>query len=123
MSNRLSVYLAALAVQALLALAQVLLKVVAARVSETGWEFLRSGVAFIHVAVPVVAAGVLYVAIAGLWLYVLQHMPLNRAFLFVSLTFVFVPLLAHFVVGETISPGTIVGAGLIISGIAIGALL
>jgi drug/metabolite transporter (DMT)-like permease len=123
MNGRWSIYVAAIAVQVLLALGQVLFKVVARRAYESGWAVLQNGAAFVHVAIPTVAAGLLYAGVAGLWLYVLQHMPLNRAFLFVSLTFVFVPLTAHFLVNETISTGTIVGTGLIISGIAIGVFL
>ena len=78
---------------------------------------------FVHIATPVLAIGVLYFIAIVLWLYVLGQLPINRAFPFVSLTFVFMPLIAHFFAGETVSPGTIVGACLIVPGILIGVFL
>ncbi|TIS50597.1 EamA family transporter [Mesorhizobium sp.] len=122
MDDRLWVYSAAVAVQALLSLGQILLKIVAGRLVTTGWGVLTDVSQFLHVAVPGVAVGLLYAVVASLWLYVLQNLPINRAFLFVALTFVFVPLMANMLLGEGISFGTIIGGFLIIAGIAIGVL-
>lgn len=75
-------------------------------------------------ALPQISAvGAAYVIGAALWLWVLNHMPLNRAFLFVSLTFVFVPLMSHLFLGERIGMGVIVGTPIIITGLIVATLL
>jgi undecaprenyl phosphate-alpha-L-ara4N flippase subunit ArnE len=45
--------------------------------------------------------------------------PLNKAYLFMALSFVFVPLAGHLFLAEKITVGAIIGAALIISGIFI----
>lgn len=122
MDDRVWVYSAAIAVQALLSLGQILLKVVAERLANAGMAFLTNGTQFIYVATPGLAVAFLYAVVAALWLYVLQHLPVNRAFLFVSLTFVFVPVMAFFILGEGVSIGSMVGTFLIIMGITVGVL-
>lgn len=52
-----------------------------------------------------------------LWIYLLRFVPLNKAYLFMALSFVFVPLAGHFFLAEKITLGSIVGAALIIFGI------
>jgi drug/metabolite transporter (DMT)-like permease len=123
MLNQAPVYVAAVAVQGLLAIGQVLLKLLAGRLDRTGWRMLSDWATFLHVALPAAATGLVYAITMALWVYVLQNMPLNRAFLFVSLSFVFVPLLAHFLMQEPVGLGTIVGTALIVSGIIVGVLL
>jgi drug/metabolite transporter (DMT)-like permease len=54
-----------------------------------------------------------------LWIYLLRFVPLNKAYLFMSLSFVFVPLAGHFFLAEKITLGAIIGAIQIILGIFI----
>lgn len=54
-----------------------------------------------------------------LWIYLLRYVPLNKAYLFMALSFVFVPLAGHFFLSERITFGAIIGGSLIISGIFI----
>jgi drug/metabolite transporter (DMT)-like permease len=52
-----------------------------------------------------------------LWIYLLRFVPLNKAYLFMSLSFIFVPLAGYFFLSEEITFGSIIGTALIISGI------
>lgn len=122
MDERFWVYSAAIAVQALLALGQISLKVFAERLGVAGFNVLRDMQAFLYVGGPALSTGLIYALVMGLWLYVLQNIPVNRAFLFVSLAFLFVPLFSWMLLGERISGGTILGTIFIVAGITIGAL-
>lgn len=53
------------------------------------------------------------------WVWCLQEMPLNRAYLFMALAYVFVPLLSWMVFGEVPSIKYLLSALLIVSGILI----
>lgn len=117
------VYLAAIIVQMMLAAGQVSLKVFAGRLSASGWSLPPNLAAATHIAVPALVAGLIYVTAAALWIYVLQNLPVNRAFLFVALAFVFVPIVSHFLLGERIDVGVYVGTAFIVTGIVLGTLL
>ena len=54
-----------------------------------------------------------------LWVYLLRFVPLNKAYLFMALSFVFVPLAGYYFLAEKITFGVVIGAFLIISGIAV----
>jgi undecaprenyl phosphate-alpha-L-ara4N flippase subunit ArnE len=60
-----------------------------------------------------------YVVVLVCWLYVLKALDLNRAFAFVALTFIFVPLLSNLILHERITIGTIIGSLLITTGILV----
>jgi undecaprenyl phosphate-alpha-L-ara4N flippase subunit ArnE len=66
----------------------------------------------------VLALGVYFGAML-LWLWLLGRVPLTQAISFFGLTFVIVPVLAHFYLGDPVSRGTWLGAALVISGIAV----
>jgi drug/metabolite transporter (DMT)-like permease len=117
------VYILATAIQALLAIGQILLKLLAIRMQAAGWSVLHDFHSLLGILALTVACGALYACVAALWIYVLQSLPVSRAFLFVSLTFIFVPLFAFQFLGEPITIGTIVGGMLIIFGIAAGVLM
>jgi len=51
------------------------------------------------------------------WVYVLQTVPLAKAYSFMALTFVIVPILAAFFLGEVMTLKYVIGAGLIICGL------
>jgi undecaprenyl phosphate-alpha-L-ara4N flippase subunit ArnE len=105
----------------LLSFGQVLLKLLAVKVADTGVNFAswqREVFSFLWLGGGI---GVTYAAVLGCWLYVLKSLDLNRAFAFVALTFVFVPLCSYFILNEKITIGTVAGATLIIVGIVISA--
>jgi len=65
----------------------------------------------------------LYVALAVygvatiVWVLLLRHVALQLAYPFVALAFFFVPLLAHWILGEALRWQTFAGAGLILLGV------
>ena len=114
-------YVAAVLTMILLSFGQVLLKLLAMKVADAGTSFAiwqRETFDFLWLGIGV---GVTYAAVFGCWLYVLRSLELNRAFAFVALTFVFVPLFSYFILNEKITIGTGAGATLIIIGIVISA--
>ena len=120
MDERVLIYSAAVAVQVLLAIGQIFLKLLAGRLSLVGWDAVKGVTSFVHVSEPAAAVVLAYALAIVLWIYVLQNIPLNRAFLFTSLSFIFVPLVSRLFLGEVISSGTIVGTLLIVGGITVG---
>jgi drug/metabolite transporter (DMT)-like permease len=102
-----------------LSLGQIVLKLFATDIShvELSISSLTQNISLImkNVILLIVTYGIVFC----LWVFVLQKMELSRAFPFAALTFVFVPLLSHFFLGETISMPTIWGACLIIVGIVV----
>ncbi len=52
-----------------------------------------------------------------MWIYVLKSVPLTYAYSFMALTFVFVPILAFFMLGEQFTVRYFVGAVLIMIGL------
>jgi len=51
------------------------------------------------------------------WLYILQHMAIGRAYMFVSSAFIILPLLSHYFFGEELSARFFVGALFIMAGV------
>ena len=66
-----------------------------------------------------IAAICIYGGATVLWTYVLKTVPLGKAYSFMALTFVLVPLLAVFWLGETVTVRYVLGAILIILGLII----
>ena len=97
-----------------IAIGQVLFKLTSEKLVATGAPF--------HTALfnPVfIAALVLYGSATLLWIHVLKSVPLAYAYSFMALTFVMVPLLAAWWLGETVGLKYAFGAGLIIIGLLI----
>ena len=63
------------------------------------------------------AAGVLYVAATLLWLLILQHVPLSRAYVFAALGFIIVPMASAVLFGDSLSLRFCIGAALIVAGV------
>ncbi len=63
------------------------------------------------------AAFLLYIGASLLWIYLLQRVPLSRAYAFASLAFILVPLFAWQVFGESLGPRYLVGAACIMVGV------
>jgi multidrug transporter EmrE-like cation transporter len=52
-----------------------------------------------------------------LWIYILQKLPLSYAYPFVAIGFILVPILSHFIFGETLKPQYFLGIAFIVIGI------
>ena len=65
------------------------------------------------------AALLLYAAATALWLYILAHVPLSKAYPFTLLGVALVPLLARFVLGEPLPGLYVLGLLVVIGGLAI----
>lgn len=53
------------------------------------------------------------------WVFVIRDVPISRAYLFMSLTFVAVPIIAWGTLGEPVSLRHIIGTAIIIAGIVV----
>jgi drug/metabolite transporter (DMT)-like permease len=62
---------------------------------------------------------VIYAVATLLWINLLRFVSLNRAYTFMALCFVIVPIASHFVFRETITTGYIAGTALVILGLII----
>ena len=104
---------------ALLAAGQLLFKLAAAQWSVDGlsWSTLRS--LFSPVFLLALA---IYAVATVLWVFALRTLPLTVAFPLYALTFVIVPLLAHWFGGEPLKLNTLVGGGVIVAGVLIALL-
>jgi drug/metabolite transporter (DMT)-like permease len=96
-----------------LAVGQILFKFSAISLSETG-SFLAP-----KTALTLFLAMVLYAIITIAWVWVLQKVELGKAYPFMALAFVLVPLGSHFIFGERFNPQYFAGVALIIIGIVI----
>lgn len=111
-------YAIILACVTVVALGQLLFKTVGSRLGDQGFEALLTD----HKA-----AGILVTALAlyGLstlgWVLALRSVPLSTAYLFMSLSFVIVPTMAWWFLGETISMRFAIGSGMIMAGIVLAA--
>ena len=97
----------------LLASGQILFKKSGMEIRELGtWFTLRNlfllGTAF-----------AIYISATFLWITLLKALPLSRAYVFMSLSFVIVPVASFFVFGETLSLAYVAGVSLIVIGILI----
>lgn len=111
-------YLVILACVVVVALGQLLFKTVGTRLGSSGFEVLLEDYK---------AAGLLLLALSlyGIstlgWVLALRNVPLTTAYLFMSLSFVIVPTLAWWWLGEPVSARFIAGSVLIICGIVLAA--
>ena len=65
------------------------------------------------------SAIVLYGGSTVLWIWLIRDTPLNRAYPFVALAFVLVPILAYFVLNEGMTRAGVAGSALIVLGIVV----
>lgn len=66
-----------------------------------------------------IGALLLYAVSTALWLYILAHVPLTRAYPFALLGAAFVPLLARATLGEPLPSLYLLGMAVVIGGVAI----
>ena len=62
-------------------------------------------------------AALLLTGASIIWLFALRTLPLSQAYSISSLSFVLIPLLAHFFLGEELSRNLLFGTGLVIAGV------
>jgi len=100
------------------AVGQLLFKTVGSRLGNQGYEALLTDYR---------AAGILFIALAlyGVsslgWVLALRAVPLSTAYLFMSLSFVIVPTLAWWFLGEAVSIRFAIGSAMIMAGIILAA--
>jgi drug/metabolite transporter (DMT)-like permease len=101
---------------ALLSVGQMLFKAAAGqwRVDGWGWSTWQS-----LLSLPMLSALAIYGATTILWVFILRQLPLSVAYPLYALSFLFVPLLGHWVIGEPLTVRTLVGGAIIIAGIAV----
>ncbi len=101
----------ALAAVAAISVGQVLFKT-------AGLEIQRAGTWLSWRALLVVGlAAVIYAAATLLWINLLRQVPLNKAYVFMALSFLLVPIASHFVFHEPLTLGHWVGTALVVAGI------
>lgn len=98
----------------IIACGQVLFKMASQRIVSSGDKFHM-----ILIDPVFIFSCAVYAAATLLWTYVLRTVPLSYAYAFMALTFVVVPILAIFWLGETITTRYVIGGVLIISGLFI----
>jgi undecaprenyl phosphate-alpha-L-ara4N flippase subunit ArnE len=86
---------------------------------ELGSQSLMALATNLRAALLLGVALLLYAAATFAWVWVLQSAPLSRAYSFMSLSFVAVPILAAMFLGETLSLRTAAGTALIVAGILV----
>lgn len=96
-----------------LAAGQVLFKMSAAMLTETGSFFSLKTLSVLFPALC------LYGFTTLLWVWVLQKIELGKVYPFMALAFVLVPLASHFVFGEKFHTSYFVGVGLILVGVVV----
>jgi drug/metabolite transporter (DMT)-like permease len=71
-------------------------------------------------ALAIMAAALsLYATSTVAWVLALRTLPLSQAYLFMSLGFVAVPVLAHFIFGERLGPFHLAGTVLVVAGLVL----
>lgn len=100
-----------------IAVGQVLLKLAAMNLRNEGGNGIAVGPFFVSWQLPV---GVAVLGVSALlWVWVLRSMPLNVAYPFMALAFIFVPLLSYFLLSEPLAWKHLVGTLLIVAGVVI----
>jgi undecaprenyl phosphate-alpha-L-ara4N flippase subunit ArnE len=66
-----------------------------------------------------ISALALYGVATVLWVYVLRTVPLSAAYAVFALAFLIVPILAHFMLDEPLTPNVLIGGAVIVAGIFI----
>lgn len=96
-----------------LAVGQILFKISATSLTETGSFF-----AF-KTASTLIAAMALYAITSVAWVWVLQKVELGRVYPLMALAFVLVPVGSYFILGERFQPQYLIGVALIMIGIVL----
>jgi drug/metabolite transporter (DMT)-like permease len=115
MNQIISYFLVAFCVCAL-ASGQIMFKIVSGRINSLTDILFNRNTLLIFAA-----AAVLYMGSTMAWIIALRSLPLSRAYLFMALGFVIVPVSAHFIFGEPLNLQLLAGSALICIGIWVAA--
>ena len=107
------IYVAAILCVVGLAIGQILFKITANALSESGTFFAIKPAAILF------AALCLYGATSVAWVWVLQKVELGRVYPLMALAFILVPLGSYLVFGERFQPQYFIGVALIMIGIVV----
>ncbi len=111
-------YALILTVVTVIAIGQLLFKSVGLRLGDRGFFALVEDP---KTAMLFATSLVLYGIATFGWIWALRQVPLSTAYLFMSLGFILVPVMAHYTFGEPITLRFAAGTALIISGILLSA--
>jgi drug/metabolite transporter (DMT)-like permease len=100
------------------AIGQLMFKTVGTRLGSRGFEALLTDHRTAMLFLLALAA---YGASTLGWVLALRSVPLSTAYLFMSASFILVPLMAFFFLGEPVSARVMIGGALIVSGILVAA--
>jgi len=100
------------------AIGQLMFKTVGTRLGSRGFEALLTDHATAALLLLALAA---YGASTLGWVLALRQVPLSTAYLFMSASFVLVPLMSFAVLGEPVSMRVLIGGALIVTGILVAA--
>lgn len=106
-------YLLALACVFGISIGQILFKLSARQLQQSG-DFLNLD--FLKVFLP---ALIVYAITTVGWVITLQKLDLNKAYPLMALAFVFVPIGSHFFLGEKMSGNYLLGVAILIAGIIV----
>ncbi len=111
-------YFIILCVVSVLAVGQVMFKIVSTRIGDKGFIALTTDYTALGIFLGSLAIyGVATIA----WILAIRQVPLSTAYLFMSLAFILVPVMSHYVLGEPIGIRIAIGSVFIIGGILIAA--
>lgn len=72
-------------------------------------------------SMPILTALAMAFIAAIVWVFALSRLPLSNAYPFLAISFVLVALAGHYIFGESLTAGKIMGAFLIMSGVIMSA--
>jgi len=87
---------------------------------KAGLEVQSAGTWFSPRAIGTIFFALVIYAIATLlWINLLRYVNLNRAYSFMALCFIIVPIASHFIFKEHITPGYAIGTALVVIGLVV----
>ncbi|KIC45525.1 hypothetical protein RA28_10645 [Ruegeria sp. ANG-S4] len=99
-----------------IAAGQILFKIVASRIDGRPPLMLVQDSSFMW---PLIGSLMIYAGATVLWILALQNLALSRAYMFMSLSFIIVPVISAIFFNEPLTPGFLLGLGLIIAGVTV----
>jgi undecaprenyl phosphate-alpha-L-ara4N flippase subunit ArnE len=87
------------------------------KIAAKDFDFSSNGMLYSIFNLKLLAAFLVYFIATLMWIFVLKTSSLQIAYPFVALAFFIVPILAHFLLGESLRWNNFVGAGFIAVGV------
>lgn len=99
-----------------IAAGQILFKTVASRIGGRGPAELIYDSSFM---VPLIGSLAIYGCATVLWILALQNLALSRAYMFMSLSFIIVPVVSALFLDEPLTVGFMIGLAMIVAGVTV----